>query len=175
MTVDVNQLGIVLYPDPILRATTRRIESVTLNIRDVAKRMLELMHQAPGVGLAAPQVGLPWRMFVANSTGQPDDDQVFINPTLSQVSKGTTEHEEGCLSLPNVTGIIRRPQTIAIEAMGLDGQSFTLTSDDLPGRIWQHEFDHLEGVLIIDRMDEIDRLVNKKTLRDLEATHPPGI
>ncbi len=168
MTTDVAALQIVHYPDPVLRAKAKPIEVINDEVRRVAKRMIELMHQAPGVGLAAPQVGLSWRMFVANATGDPKDDLVFINPVLSSPSRQTHEREEGCLSLPEITGVIRRPMAITITALDLEGQEFVLTSAELPARIWQHETDHLDGVLIVDRMSPMDRLANEKKWRELE-------
>jgi peptide deformylase len=126
------------------------------------------MHEAPGVGLAAPQVGIPWRLFVANPTGEPADDRAFINPVLSRPSREMHDRDEGCLSLPEITAQIRRPKAITVTATDLDGREFALTSDDLPARIWQHETDHLDGVLIIDRMTPMDRLANARKLKELE-------
>lgn len=167
-TVDPQALKIVLYPDPVLRETAQPIEKVTPQIQAIARRMIALMHDAPGVGLAAPQVGLPWRMFVANPTGDERDDAVFINPVLKNAGTLTEGHNEGCLSLPGVNAEIRRPKEITIEALDLEGKPFTMTSDELPARIWQHEFDHLEGVLIIDKMTPLDRKANKAAIADLE-------
>jgi len=126
------------------------------------------MHEARGVGLAAPQVGLPWRLFVANPTGEPGDDRVYINPRLSNPSRETSTHDEGCLSLPNITGEITRPTRITIDALDEQGQPFQLTSDELPARVWQHETDHLDGILILDRMPAIDKVANKQAVIDLE-------
>lgn len=168
MPIRPEQLRIVHYPNPALRAKARPIKTVTDEVRAVARRMLELMHEAPGVGLAAPQVALAWRLFVANPTGQPEDDRVFINPVLVAPSKEMTEQEEGCLSLPDIRAMVARPKAITIEAHDLDNQPFNLTSDDLPARIWQHEADHLDGVLIIDRMAPLDKMANRRLLRELE-------
>ncbi len=172
MAVRPDQLRIVHYPDPVLRRVAQPVEAVTDEVRAVARRMLQLMHEAPGVGLAAPQVGLPWRMFVANPTGEPDDDRVFINPVLSGPSREAASQQEGCLSLPGIQGDITRPTAITITALDLDGRSFTLTSDDLPARVWQHETDHLDGVLIIDKMPPIDRRANRRLLKELETAAP---
>lgn len=169
MAVDPAQLAIVHYPDPVLRARAKELTAVTPEVQAVARRMLELMHEAPGVGLAAPQVGLSWRLFVANATGKPEDDQVFINPVLVDPSRECHDYEEGCLSLPEIRGDIRRPTTISIEAIDLAGQRFKLTSSELPARIWQHEMDHLDGVLIIDRMNPLDRMANRRALKELES------
>lgn len=169
MAVDSTQLRIVLYPDPVLRRKAEPVQRITDEVRAVALKMLQLMHEAPGVGLAAPQVGLPWRMFVANPTHDPAEDRVFINPVLSEQARELVDYEEGCLSLPDIRADIRRPIGITITATDLDGRPFTLTSDDLPARIWQHEYDHLDGVLILDRMSPIDRMANRKLIRQLEA------
>ena len=168
MPVDLQALRIVHYPDPVLRLKARPVQAVTDEVRAVARRMIELMHQARGVGLAAPQVGLSWRLFVANVTGEPDDDRVYINPVLSHPSRVTGPHEEGCLSIPEVTAEVTRPLSITIEALDEQGRPFTMTSDGLAARAWQHEFDHLQGVLILDRMTPSDRMANKRALRELE-------
>ncbi len=168
MTTRVEDLAIVYYPDPCLRRVCTPVEAVDDHVRAVCRRMLEIMHEAPGVGLAAPQVGLDWRLFVTNHTGEPADDMVFINPVLTDPSRRMEEHEEGCLSLPEIRAQIRRPIEITIEATDIDGHRFTATSDDLPARIWQHEYDHLDGVLITDRMAPIDRMANQKALREME-------
>jgi len=165
---DVEDLCIVLYPDAVLRIEAVPIEQITPQVRAVANRMLQLMHEAPGVGLAAPQVGLSWRMFVANPTGDPADDRVFINPVLRDPSRQTEDHEEGCLSIPNVNGRIRRPRAITVTALDLEGHEFSLTSDELSARIWQHETDHLDGVLIIDRMNPLDKKANRRAIEELE-------
>jgi peptide deformylase len=94
---------------------------------------------------------------------------VFINPRLSNPARQTIAREEGCLSIPHVNADITRPVAITIEALDLDGQPFTMTSEELPARVWQHECDHLDGVLIIDRMTPIDRRANLRALRELEG------
>lgn len=131
--------------------------------------MLELMHEADGVGLAAPQVGLSWRLFVTNAREHDPVDRVFINPELT-LGKGELEvMEEGCLSLPGIYGDVRRPPAAAISAIGLDGERFTLELEGFVSRVCQHEFDHLMGVLIIDKMSQLSRLSIRKQLKELEA------
>ena len=173
MPVDVARLTIVHHPASVLRRKAQPLPAgpASAEVRAVARRMLELMHQAPGVGLAAPQVGLSWRLFVANHLGfdHPDADRVFINPVLADPSPDTDDREEGCLSIPGVHVTLRRPSRITITAQDLDGNPVTLTADDLQSRIWQHETDHLDGVLIIDRMTAMDRMANRRALQELEA------
>lgn len=169
MPVDLDSLAIVHYPEPVLREKARPIEQVNDEVRAVAQRMIELMHRAPGVGLAAPQVGLPWRLFVANPTGEAGDDRVYINPSFVELTGPNAPREEGCLSLPGVHVDVTRPTVATIRALNLDGEVFEDSADDLLARIWQHEFDHLEGVLIIDKMSAMDRMANRRALRELEA------
>lgn len=168
MAVVPEQLRILSYPDPRLRQRAAPVERIDEPVRAVARRMVELMGEAEGVGLAAPQVGLAWRMFVANPAGEPGEAQVFINPVLREPSRETEPHAEGCLSLPQVTGQITRPVGITIEAVDEQGEPVKRTAEGLEARVWQHEYDHLEGVLIIDRMPPADRRANKRLLRELE-------
>ncbi len=169
MNTAPENLSIVHHPAPILRKVCQPVEAVTPEIVAICKRMLELMHEAPGVGLAAPQVGLPLRLFVANASGEVEDDMVFINPQITVEGKATEDMEEGCLSLPGINASIRRPKAVTIEATDIDGNRFRATSDDLPARIWQHENDHLDGVMIIDKMSPIDKMANRKALKEMEG------
>ena len=169
MAVDPSTLRILHHPRPVLRRKAQPVEAVDDQVRAVAERMIELMHGAPGVGLAAPQVGLSWRMFVANPTGEAGDDQVFINPRFVSLSADTEASEEGCLSLPEVQVEVMRPRAATIAATGPDGAEFQRSAEGFAARVWQHEFDHLEGVLILDRMSRLDRLANRRAIADLEA------
>lgn len=163
-------LKIVHYPDPVLRRRADPVATIDDRVRDVAARMIELMHEADGVGLAGPQVGLGWRLFVARSSHEPGEPaRVYINPVLKNPSRQTAPREEGCLSLPGIFAQITRPVAITLDALDEHGQPFSLTSDQLPARVWQHEFDHLEGVLILDRMTPMDRRANQALLRQMEA------
>ncbi len=181
MPIDPRDLRIVHYPDPILRRRCAPVAEVTPEVRAVAERMIELMRQAEGIGLAAPQVGLPWRLFVADVPPSPDDKGrsteppsatagpvVYINPILSNPVGPPEPLQEGCLSLPDITGDVQRPPVITITATDLDGREFTQTGAGLLARCWQHEYDHIEGVLIIDRMTQMSRLKNRAALRDLD-------
>jgi peptide deformylase len=169
MVPDPVRLSILRFPAPALRQRALPLESVNDRVRAVAARMIELMRAEDGVGLAATQVGVPWRLFVANARGEGETDRVYVNPVLSSFSREMALREEGCLSLPGIRVDIRRPVAVTMTALDLDGRSFTLTSDDLLARIWQHEVDHLDGVLIIDRMSPMDRLATRKALKELQA------
>ncbi len=168
MTLDVSRFVIVQYPDPALREVARPIDTIDDAVRAVAARMLELMHDAEGAGLAAPQVGLPWRLFVTRAD-EVNPDRVYINPRLEGLGGDMSVCSEGCLSVPGITLDIRRPTTATVTAEDLDNRTFTLADDDLLGRVWQHEQDHLNGILIIDKMTPIDRIANRKLLKELES------
>ena len=168
MPVDPEKLDIVLYPDPVLRQKAQPIEAINDEIRAIGARMVDLMHQAPGVGLAAPQVGLALRMFVANPTGDPEDDRIYINPQIVDRQGPSVPCEEGCLSLPDINVEVSRPGTVTIRAINELGQEIEETAEGLLARIWQHEYDHLDGVLIIDNMSMIDRMANRRAIRELE-------
>lgn len=174
MDVDPSDLEIVHFPDPVLRARTQEVDPSDPTVRAVAARMIELMHEADGVGLAAPQVGLSWRMFVTNAGDADPVDRVFCNPRLGYAapdgSRSPLESmEEGCLSLPGIHCEVRRPRHASIEAVDLDGNPVSMAAEGFLGRVWQHEFDHLEGALIIDKMGTRDRLANRRAIRELEA------
>ena len=137
----------------------------------VAEKMLELMRASNGVGLAAPQVGLNLRMFVASATGKPEDDAVYVNPAVSD-AEGGDEYEEGCLSLPDIhVNVVRPTAKVKIVARDATGQPFERVAEGFLTRIWQHEIDHLNGVLILDRMGPVAKLQYRKKLRDLEEEY----
>jgi len=170
MLVDTLPTNIVKYPDPHLRRQAEPIEVFDEYVAALAQRMLDLMHAGNGVGLAGPQVGISRRIITCNPTGQPEDDMVLINPELTDLV-GAAESEEGCLSLPDVLVNLRRARKCRVSARDVTGQPFTMEGEDLLARILQHEVDHLEGRLIIDRMSDTERIANKKKLADLEAEH----
>lgn len=168
MGVAAATLEVLRYPAPQLRCRGEPIEKIDASVRAVAARMIELMREANGLGLAAPQVGLAWRMFV--TSGQEDaPDRVYINPALTIIDAELVLREEGCLSLPDINIELRRPRAATINAQDLTGKQFELTDHELLARVWQHELDHLDGVLIIDRMSPMDRIATRKILKELEA------
>jgi peptide deformylase len=153
----------------VLRRRAEPVERIDGTVREVARRMVQLMHEAEGVGLAAPQVGLSWRLFVARGPGEEDPVEVFLNPELEQLPGELEDHEEGCLSLPGITAEIRRPAAVTMRALDLDGRPQDRRAEGMQARIWQHEIDHLNGVLIIDRMRAMDRIANRKPIKALES------
>ena len=164
-------LEIVHFPHPALRWKSKPITRIDTRLRSTVAEMFELMYEAKGVGLAANQVALPWRVFVANPTGEPEEkdfEWVFVNPEIVD-RKGNDEAEEGCLSLPDLYGPVRRPERIVVEAFDLQGQEFRLELSELPARVIQHENDHLDGIMFIDRMSETSRRELDPRLTDFET------
>lgn len=167
---EIEKLRIIHYPDPRLRGKARPVEQFDGELAALAERMHALMREDKGVGLAAPQLGLGLRMFVMNHTGEPGDARTFVNPVIRD-KQGAAEAEEGCLSLPGVFVQVRRAASCAIEARDVRGEPIRLEGSELIARVWQHETDHLDGRLIIDRMGPSDALKVKKTLQALEEQY----
>jgi len=164
-------MEIIQYPHPTLRRPSKPIRRVDAELRSNVAEMFELMYEAKGVGLAANQVDLPYRAFVCNprrSEEEEDREFVFINPVVT-ARKGNEEAEEGCLSVPELYAPVRRPATIAVEAYSLEGEKFSLQLDGLFARVVQHEIDHLDGVLFIDRLSETARIDVQDELHELES------
>lgn len=147
-------MQVLTYPHPTLLRPSRPLRRVDAELRRLIDQMFELMYEHRGIGLAANQVNLPYRLFVVNPTGdrQSDDEQfVFINPVLSH-PKGMAEDEEGCLSLPGLYAPVKRPERIRVSAYNLQGEEVTMDVDGLLARVVQHEYDHIDGILFIDRL-----------------------
>jgi peptide deformylase len=147
-------MKIVLYPHPALLRKSVPVTSIDQNLRDNVAQMFELMYAARGIGLASNQVALPHRFFVINLAGNKEEkseELVFINPEIIKRA-GSEEDEEGCLSVPELYGPVKRSTSLTVEAYGLDGKLFRLECDGLAARAIQHETDHLDGIMFFDRM-----------------------
>ena len=163
-------MRIIQYPHPTLRHVSKPLRRVDAELRGIVREMLALMYAAQGIGLAANQVDLPYRVFVLNVTGeasQTDAEMVFLNPVIT-ARKGMEEAEEGCLSLPGVFGQVKRPDKISVTFYDLDGQARELELTGLAARAVQHEVDHLDGTLFIDRLTPTGRLEIKQSLDEFE-------
>jgi peptide deformylase len=160
---------ILIYPHPALRHHSKPVQRIDQELRDIARSMLRLMYEAEGVGLAANQVELPLRLFVLNLDGNPNEGQehVFVNPVLGR-PRGNDEQQEGCLSLPGLYGQVKRPETIRLNAYNLEGEEFEADLDGMFARVVQHEIDHLDGVLFIDRLSTTGALAAKSALEEFE-------
>ncbi|MDP4000289.1 MAG: peptide deformylase [bacterium] len=147
------RLPLVPSDHPVLHKTASKVPKPA-EVRGLVADMLVTMKTEGGVGLAAPQVGRSVRLFVTGI----GDQRVFINPELEQASDELIWWEEGCLSLPRLLGDVQRPGQVTVAATGLDGKRFTLTADQLYGRVIQHEIDHLDGILFPDRMTDVTKI-----------------
>ena len=168
--VDPSALKVIFYGDPRLREICTPVEEVDDAVRALVERMFELMFEGRGVGLAAPQVGVTVRIFVASPTFEEDDRHAFINPEII-ASEGWQEGDEGCLSFPGISCNIKRRKIVTVRALNLDGDVFEETGEDLAARIFQHEIDHLDGRLLVDRMGSIAKLAHRGALKELEERY----
>jgi peptide deformylase len=162
-------LQIITYPHPTLRYQAKPLRKVDARLKEIVDRMFQLMYEYRGVGLAATQVDLPLRLFVMNSTGRQGEGQeiAMINPVISR-PRGNEIAEEGCLSLPNIHGNVIRAKTIRVNAFTLDGQEINQDFSGYEARIIQHETDHLDGSMFIDRLKEGSELEIQGELEQLE-------
>lgn len=174
----MHQLHLRYYGDPILRKLCKPITVITDEIRQLTQSMIAIMDKYDGIGLAAPQVGYDIRLFVLhnyialeNDKWKLSEPRVYINPKLSFPKKQKVTEEEGCLSIPQIFYDITRPNFVVVEALDLDGNSFTEEIDGYNARVRMHENDHLNGVLFIDYLDAKTRKKMKPLLEEMQKKH----
>ena len=171
-------LPVYLYGEPVLRTRAKEIDPQVVSqekLQEVIASMQETMHVAEGIGLAAPQVGIPHRLFIIDATPLADKYpelkdfiQAFINPEITFYSEETTKVEEGCLSLPGIHEEVIRPKKIVIRYFDRQWQEHEEVFDDFRARIIQHEYDHIEGKLFVDYLSPLKKRLLRKTLLRLE-------
>jgi peptide deformylase len=161
------------YPDPVLRMKAREVEELDESVAELAERMTRLMDEARGVGLAAPQIGIVRRVLVCR-TGDEESAVALVNPRVTASSEELEEADEGCLSLgaASIVVPVERPLTVTIEAQTPEGESVRLEAEGLQARVIQHEIDHLDGVLIIDRTSPDERRAALAKLRPQPVLGP---
>lgn len=161
-----------LLGDPVLRQPAQPVAEVDDAVRELVQDLVETMYDADGVGLAAPQVGISLRVIVVDTREEEGAGlKALINPRIARTSEETDRAEEGCLSIPGVADIVERPASVVIEGLDPDGSPVTLEADGLFARALQHEVDHLDGVLFLDRLSALKRkmaLQKWRKLRDEE-------
>lgn len=171
-------LPIHTYGDPVLREQTRKVEQDSAGLRELVDSMIETMRGAEGIGLAAPQVGRSERLFVVDLAPYADPEReeplvlppqpmVFINPVIEAESDEECEFEEGCLSIPDLHEIVVRPERIRVSYLDRNFEPHTLEADDMLARVIQHEYDHLDGVLFVDRISAFRRRLLQRRLREM--------
>lgn len=171
------KLKILKYPHPLLRAENEEVTVFDERLADKARQMLLVMYAADGIGLAAPQVGINQKLMVFNEMGDPenvDKEMILVNPSIVSKSEDTNMREEGCLSFPQINGEVERSISIDVEYQTLTGEKKEVKLENLPARIFQHEYDHLDKVLFIDRFEERDQKINKKRLDKYIKKYGPG-
>lgn len=151
-------LEILQFPHPSLRQPAREIENIDETIHRLARDMTETMHRAPGIGLAAPQVGVPSRLIVVDlSAGEsPDQLLVIVNPEIA-CKEGKIRMEEGCLSVPDLRETVTRCERVVVRGLDLEGRRIEVEGDELMAVALQHEIDHLDGMLFIDHLSQLKR------------------
>ena len=164
--VDIEKCQITHYPLDVLGQRAEPVEEINDNIRRLADKMIDIMIENKGVGLAAPQAGVALRMFVISLDGTRENAKVYINPSVSPEGE-LVSIEEGCLSVPGVYTSIKRYKKCSVVATNLDGKKFSDKGDGLYARALQHEYDHIEGITIVNRMGQAARIVHRRQLKKL--------
>ena len=154
------------YPDPVLRQPTHPVTVFDGALADLAREMAETMRAHGGLGLAAPQVGREERLFLVSPDGEPGREVVMVNPEIVH-AEGAQVGEEGCLSFPGIFVKLRRFQRVRVRYQDLEGRQREMETEGLLARAVQHEYDHLEGRLLVDRMSQIQRMAHRRQLREL--------
>ena len=165
-------MKIVNYPHPALRVKARPVTAIDADVQKAAAEMIELMYRHEGLGLAAPQVTLDYQLIVMNFAGdaeRKDQECVAINPVIVETKGTVVNDREGCLSFPGLYQNVRRARTVRVQAYNLKGELFEVESHDLAARVWQHEIDHLQGTLFIDRMGSLGLSRSEKDLEKFIA------
>jgi peptide deformylase len=162
-------LEIKKYPEKVLKQKTSPVTSFDHELQELIDNMIETMYAAPGVGLAAPQVGEPKRLAVIDISSRGDKFPllVIVNPVIVRC-EGEVEFEEGCLSLPEYTALVKRAENVVVKAQNRDGKAIEIEATDLLAIALQHEIDHLEGILLIDRISPIKREFFKKRYKKIQ-------
>jgi peptide deformylase len=163
-------MKVVRYPHPALVHPTKPLTSIDKKVHLHVGAMIDTMYEAKGLGLAANQVALPFQLLVMNVSGDPEKkehERIYINPVIVE-RKGTQEGDEGCLSFPELFQKVRRAKTVKVQAYNLKGEPVEVIAHDLEARCWQHEIDHLNGIVFIDKMGPLARLAARNAVKDFE-------
>ncbi|MBN1803767.1 MAG: peptide deformylase [Sedimentisphaerales bacterium] len=168
--VDIDKCQITHYPVEVLGKRAKPVEQINDNIRQLVNKMIDIMIENKGVGLAAPQVGVDLRIFIISVDGTREKVRVYINPTVTPEGD-LVGIEEGCLSVPGIYTTIKRYKECSVVATDINGKEFSDRGEGLYARALQHEYDHLEGITIINRMGQAARIVHRRQLKKLVEKH----
>ncbi len=164
--IDINNCRLTKYPEPVLAEKALPVETIDESVAALADKMLDIMIENEGIGLAAPQANVNLRMFVISLESMKDDAIIFINPVIKSLGK-VISMQEGCLSVPGIYTNIKRAPNVTVTAQGLDGKEFTIEADELLARCVLHEYDHLEGKTIVERMSSLAKIKHKRAIQEL--------
>jgi len=168
--IDAEKCRIMHYPAEVLAKPAGPVEKIDDNIRRLVEKMTDIMLKNKGIGLAAPQVGVPLRLFIISLDGKKDTVKVYINPTVTPAGE-LNQTDEGCLSVPGVFTKIRRYKKCTVTATDLDGNEFTEEAQGLYARALQHEYDHIQGITIANRMGTTAKIAHRRQLKKLIEQH----
>ena len=162
---------VVIMGDPILRTAAAEVDEFDQDLKILVRDMFETMYHAEGIGLAAPQIGISQRVIVVDlrSEEQPEARLALINPEIVWASRDTEKSPEGCLSNPGLEEVIKRSSAIRVEAVGIDGGQMELEADGLFARVLQHEIDHIDGILFVDRVSALKRRILMKKWKKIQS------
>ena len=166
MMIDVEKCRITHYPAGVLRKAAEPVEQIDDTIRRLVEKMKDIMIENKGIGLAAPQAGVGLRLFIISLDGSRENARAYINPTVTPHGD-LEENEEGCLSVPGLWTKVRRYKQATVTATDLNGNEFTEEGDGLYARALQHEYDHIEGTVIVNRMGQAAKIANRRLLKKL--------
>lgn len=168
---DELEYDLTLFPAPVLRKRAHEVTEFGPELEAVVRAMFRRMYASEGVGLAAPQVSLKRRLLVANHSGEEGDELVLVNPKILERTGAPTTFEEGCLSFPGIFAEVERPDGCKVRAQNLAGEEFEAEYTGFLSRVVQHEYDHLEGVLLVDRMSPADKHRHRHALEALKERY----
>jgi len=168
------EFDLTLYPEPVLRKEAAPVEAFDDDLAATVAAMYRRMYASKGVGLAAPQVGIKQRILVINPSGEAEqegEELTLVNPRITELFGAETTMEEGCLSFPGIYAEVVRPDGCKVTAQDVDGKELELEFEGFASRVIQHEYDHLQGILLVDRMSPADKLRHRGALDELIARY----
>jgi len=175
MMIDAEKCRITHYPAEVLASAAQPVKEIDDSIRRLVEKMTDIMLANKGLGLAAPQAGVPLRLFIISLDQSPDSVKVYINPVVAPTTDELLPMEEGCLSVPGVNVKVRRYKQCTVTATNLEGDKFTEEAEGLLARALQHEYDHIEGLTIVNRMGQASKIAHRRQLKKLREKHKPTV
>lgn len=168
--MELEDLYLRIYPDPILKKKALPFQQpLPENIQTIGERMLEIMYESNGIGLAGPQAGISKRIIVYDLSENRDEPHILINPEIVSTEGGKVDSEEGCLSFPDINGFVKRDPSISVKGLLPDGSETNIQASELMAAMFQHEIDHLDGITFVDRLSPTGKIKVKKQLKSLES------